>query len=154
MTLSSLRALLPMRAAIILRWPTSPATLATCKPCKATGITMAISNSAASTSASVKAERDDLAADGRFNIILQMGWRFRDPDLHAVSLTQVDAGRAGVADKAVGLEPDFGHSTEMRGGLRPIVGMRQRGRRGREHNLHAGIDFILLRLGRRFRVTG
>src|SRR5580658_1621629 len=105
MTLSSLRALLPMRAAIILRWPTSPAMLAICKPCKATGITRAISNSAASTSASVKPERDDLAADGRFNIILQMGGGFGDPDLCAVSLAQVHAGRTGVADKAVGLKP-------------------------------------------------
>src|ERR1700722_3880271 len=153
-TLSSLRTLLPMRAATILRWPTSPAVLATCNPCKATGMTMAINSSAASTSASVKPERrrDALAAVG-LNFIFQMRRCFRDPDLCACSLAQVHVLRAGVADKTVGLKSDFGDRAEMRRGLRPVIGMRQsRGGWG-QCDLHAGVHAILFRFGLCFRVT-
>ena len=51
-----------MRAATILRWPTSPARLAMRSPCIATGMTMAMNSIAASTSASVKARRARLTA--------------------------------------------------------------------------------------------
>ena len=51
-----------MRAATILRWPTSPARLATRKPCIATGMTMAMNSIAASTSTSVKPRRRRLKA--------------------------------------------------------------------------------------------
>src|ERR1700678_4303568 len=153
-TLSSLRTLLPMRAATILGWPTSPAVLATRNPCKATGMTMASNNNTASTSASVKPERWRLAWAEllRSNVIFQMCRRFRDPYL-AVCLAQVNVGRTGVADKSVGLKPDSGHRAELRLGLRPVIGMHHHRGRRRHGDLHRRVQVVGQRFGLRLRVT-
>src|SRR5436190_16043528 len=99
-----------IRAATALRWPTSPARFAMRSPSTATGMTIAMNASAASTSASVKAARARLTADhGRvacLNLIVQSVRAFRDPNRVARALAKHNLIGTGFADESVGLKAD------------------------------------------------
>src|SRR6478609_10622061 len=109
-TMLSFKIFSATRAASRLRSANTPARLATRIACKATGITMAMKSSAASTSASVKAltpgPRRDALRRLIAHFITQPVCRQADPQRAAIAIHQLKTFRAAGADAAVRLEPD------------------------------------------------
>src|SRR6266568_5614922 len=102
------------RAAWSLRWATSPARLAMRKPWTATGMTMAMNISAASTSASVKPALRPLLGEGVAvrtrarsvvsvtNFIAQSVAGLREPERHPITVQQPQGLRAAFGQSAIG----------------------------------------------------
>src|SRR3954468_18395284 len=108
-TATSFKSRSAMRVATSLRWPTCPTRLATRNASIATGITIAMKTSAASTSTSVKPFR--LAAQysvviNLLNFIPQPICALADPQHLFFTLTQLNAWRARFRDRAIGQKPD------------------------------------------------
>src|SRR2546430_5578033 len=122
-----------MRAAVALRCPTSPARFAMRMPSTATGMTMAMSVNAASTSTSVKAACAHLMPDiGRIvglHFILQAIGAFHNPDRIDLTLTKQDAARAGFTDETIGSKANHRHIADARCDLVQLT--RRRNNRGR-----------------------
>src|SRR5688572_20850711 len=137
-TLASFSTRSATRAATDFRKPTCPARLAMRSPSTATGITMAINASAASTSTSVNAEagRPYLAArDGRvvgLNFIGQAIGGLHDSNRMIIPLRQCDPFRAGFADKTVGQKTNHWQAARDGHGLLPLA-------HGRAQDWHRGL---------------
>src|SRR5438045_2186491 len=95
----------PTRIAAALREPSTPARLAMLMPCRATGTTIAMKSSAASTSASVKARLRLVGCIGQELVSEPVGG---GGDLQRTlrALAQHKARHAGIIEITVGREPD------------------------------------------------
>src|SRR5581483_8670820 len=116
------------RAARLLRWATSPARLATRRPWMATGTTIAIKASAASTSASVKPARRRqtrarylaaraVVAGLVLNLIVQSVGRLHDPERLTVPSLKGKTVDAGGTDGAIRQKMNSG---QLAGGARGL----------------------------------
>src|SRR3954468_9066134 len=118
-TLFSFKMLSATRAASALRVPISPARLAMCSASTATGMTMAMNNIAASTSASVKAEARCLAV-AIANFIVHAIGRLKEPENIAVLRSNPDRRRTGFINGSVRLKPNRCHASPVHSHLRRV----------------------------------